>query len=278
MGVDAGEPGSGGFLMGSTSKKPIMRIIRNLARSGGTLFGKCLGCMDKVTLISEIHPSDLKTTNPMMQAQQWFGLITAKDIAQWKMRPPSVLQFVSMCQMRASARSELLVLRDWSHLDYIGVPFARPGYGFALGDALNPMYDLRIVTTVRHPIDQYLSLMGLPAVMQGLRIEQYCLGCLRMSEYASEHGFYRYEDFTKDPDAVLSSICSDLELPFDEGYREKWSTYTTITGDTTPTLGRGSTKKTIESFERKPIDDELLEAFRKNEDYQRACALLGYEA
>ena len=260
------------------SRKPIIRIVRNLARSGGTLFGKCLGCMDGVTLISEIHPGDLGTTNPMMQAQQWFGLITAKDIAQWKVRPPSVLQFVSMCAMRASAKGEMLVLRDWSHLDYIGVPFARPGYGFALGEALSAMYDLRVVTTVRHPIDQYLSLLGLDVVAQRLDFEQYCLGCLKMSEYASEHGFYRYEDFTKDPDAVLAAICNDLELPFDEGYSSKWQGYTTITGDTTPMLGRGSVKKTIESFERKPMDDGLVEAFRGNGDYQRACELLGYEA
>ncbi len=267
--------------MGNKPKKPskpVMRIVRNLARSGGTLFGKCLGCMDKVTLISEIHPGELATTNPMMQAQQWFGLITAKDVAQWKVRPPSVLQFVSMCELRASARGERLVLRDWSHLDYIGVPFVKPGYGFALGDMLESAYDLRVVTTVRHPIDQYLSLMGLPVVMQKLDFERYCFGCLKMSEYASAHGFYRYEDFTKDPDAVLASMCSDLELPFDQGYREKWSTYTTITGDTTAMLGRGSVKKTIESFERKPMDDGLLDAFRGNGDYQRACELLGYEA
>ncbi len=260
------------------SGRPVMRIVRNMARSGGTLFGKCLGCMDKVTLISEIHPGELSTTNPMMQAQQWFGLITSKDVAQWKVRSPSVLQFVSMCELRASARGENLVLRDWSHLDYLGVPFVKPGYGFALGEMLEAAYDLRVVTTVRHPVDQYLSLFGLPMVMQKLDFGRYCFGCLKMSEYASVHGFYRYEDFTRDPDAVLESICHDLELPFDPGYREKWAQYTTITGDTVPTLGRGSMKKTIEFFDRKPIEDSLLESFRVNADYRRACELLGYEA
>jgi len=260
------------------SRKPVIRVIRSLARSGGTLFGKCIGCMDKVALISEIHPGNLITTAPMRQAQQWFGLINKNDIARWKTRPPSVLQFVSICETRASGRGDHLVLRDWSHLDYIGVPYTKPAFGFALGDALSMAYDIKSVVTVRHPIDQYLSLLGLAVVSEKLEFEKYLYGCMRMSEYASEHGFYRYEDFTKDPGSVLRSICDDLELPFDPDYPSKWYRYTTITGDTVPALGRGSMKKEIQSFPRKAIDDELLEAFRSNSDYQRACALLGYEA
>lgn len=259
-------------------RKPVIRIMRSMARSGGTLLGKCIGCMDKVTLISEIHPENLKTTAPMMQAHRWFGLINKNDIARWKVRAPSVLQFVSVCETRARGKGDHLVLRDWSHLDYIGVPYIEPAFGFALGDTLSDVYDIRSVVTVRHPIDQYLSLLGLTVVSEKLGFERYLYGCMRMSEYASEHGFYRYEDFTSDPDSVLKSICSDLGLPFDRGYKDKWHSYTTITGDTEPALGRGSTKKEIQSFPRKAINESLLEAFRSNTDYQRACELLGYEA
>ena len=42
--------------------KPIIRIIHNLARSGGTPICKCLGCMSDIVLLSEIEPNgfDLK--------------------------------------------------------------------------------------------------------------------------------------------------------------------------------------------------------------------------
>lgn len=260
------------------SPKPVIRIVRNLARSGGTLIGKCLGCMDSVTLLSEIHPGDLATTSPMTQAQRWFGLINPKDISRWKVRPPNMLQFVTLCETRAKAQGDRLVLRDWSHLDYIGVPYTRPNFGFALGNELKAVYDIRSSTTVRHPVDQYLSLMQLPVVARVLDFDAYLLGCVRFAEYASEHGFYRYEDFTRDPDSVLRSICEDLDVPFDPGYREKWHGYTTITGDTSPGIGRGSVKKTIQSFDRKPIADELLASFQEHADYQRACELLGYDA
>lgn len=261
-----------------TSRKPTIRIVRNLARSGGTLIGKCIGCMDDVVMLSEVHPADLKTTNPMMQAHNWFGLIHVKDITRFKKNPPSVLQFVALCEMRCSASKKALVLRDWSHLDYMGVPFAVPAYGFALRDVLESAYDIKSVTTTRHPIDQYLSLMELEFVASKLGFEQYLLGCAKFAEYASEHGFYRYEDFTNDPDSVLQSMSADLDLVFDASYKDKWFSYTTITGDTVPELGRGSTRTKIESFARKEIDPKLVEAFRANADYQRACSLLGYES
>ena len=255
-----------------------MRIVRSMARSGGTLVGKCLGSMDPVVLISEIHPAELRVTNPMMQAQQWFGLIDKRDIARWKARPPSVLQFVSLCDTRARAQGKTLVLRDWSHLDYIGVPYVEPMHGFGLGDVLREVYELRVSVTTRHPLDQYQSLLGLPVVARALGFDAYCTGCLRFAQYASEQGFHRYEDFTREPDAVLRAMCEELDVPFDPGYAQRWADYTTITGDTQPGLGRGSTRREIVEMPRREVEASLLDRFRANADYNEACALLGYEA
>lgn len=255
-----------------------MRIVRSMARSGGTLVGKCIGSMEGVVLLSEIHPAELRVTNPMMQAQQWFGLIDKGDLAKWKTRPPSVLQFVSLCDTRARAQGKTLVLRDWSHMDYIGVPYGMPGYGFALGETLGSVFDLRVSVTTRHPLDQYLSLQGLPVVARALGLDAYCTGCARFAEYASEHGFHRYEDFTREPDRVLRAICEELGIGFDPGYADRWFVYTTITGDTRPGLGRGSTRREIVELERKEVDGALLERLRANAEYARACELLGYEA
>jgi len=234
--------------------------------------------MEKTVLLSEVHPANRTVTNPMSQASEWFGLITKKDIARFKVRPPSMLQFVSLCETRASGRGDRLVIRDWSHLDYIGVPYGEPAYGFALGEAIADVYELRVATMVRHPIDQYLSLLGLPVVAQKLDFEQYLKGCRRFAEYAKDHGYIRYEDFTADPDTALRSICAMLNLEFDIGYRDRWFAYSTITGDTVSGLGRGSMKKEIVPMPRKPVDDALLERFRGNVDYQHACDVLEYTA
>ena len=115
-------------------------------------------------------------------------------------------------------------------------------------------------------------------VQPHLVFEKYCEGCLRFAEFAEGNGFHRYEDFTADPDTVLRALCADLDLEFDPGYRDKWHRYTTITGDTVPSLGRGSQKKEIVSMPRKAVDEERMERFRANEDYQKACAIMGYDS
>ena len=51
-----------------------------MARSGGTLISRCLGCMDKVVLLSEIHPLGGSVHNPLLQAYEWFGLFENAEV------------------------------------------------------------------------------------------------------------------------------------------------------------------------------------------------------
>ncbi len=258
--------------------KPTIRILRNMARSGGTLIGKCIGCMDSVVMLSEVHPKNLKVTNPMKQAFEWFGLISEKDLARWKRAGmPSALQFLTICHMRAHDRGDTLVLRDWSHLDYIGVPFVEPGYGFELGGLLCDAFEVVQFSTTRHPIDQYLSLRSFAWLKDRLTVGGYLRGCAEFARYASEHGFVRYEDFVSNPDGELEKICKALQIEFDPSYASRWHTYTTITGDNLNAGGRASDEQRIQPMPRKPIDDDLLREFRESEDYAVSCGLLGYE-
>ncbi len=260
-------------------KKPKIRILRNMARSGGTLIGKCIGCMDGVVMISELHPGNMAATKPMMQAHKWFDLVTKRDLAMWKMsKGPSMLQFVARCQTRASGRGDVLVLRDWSHLDYIGKPFVEPGYGFALADSLGDAYEVVQISTTRHPVDQYLSLQSFPGFKDLIPVDAYLKGCVAFAEFAAANGFVRYEDFVADPDAGLGKICDALEIEFDASYAKKWHQYTTITGDNANTGGRSSEAREIRPMPRKAVDEELMDRFRVCQDYERACSLLGYEA
>jgi hypothetical protein len=259
-------------------KKPTVRIVRNMARSGGTLIGKCIGCMDSVVLLSEVHPANLKVTKPMVQASKWFDLIPKRTLAIWRMgRAPSMLQFISVCQQTAESRGQTLVVRDWSHLDYIGVPFATAGYGFGLGESLESAFEVKQISTVRHPVDQYLSMQSFPGLEDLVPIGVYLKGCAAFAEFAAENGFVRYEDFTEDPDAALRTICDAIGIGFDPGYRDRWHSYTTITGDNPTTGGRSTTAREIRSMPRKAVDGSIMDAFHACSDYEKTCALLGYE-
>ncbi|MBO6512399.1 MAG: hypothetical protein JJ974_00350 [Phycisphaerales bacterium] len=257
--------------------KPKIRVLRHLARSGGTLISKCLGCMDDVVLISEIHPANLMVTNPMKQAVEWFKLVPRTQMMAWKLRKgPTFEQFIWACHTTAQSRNQILVLRDWSHLDYHGVPFANPTMGSGLTDALEPMFDVVVTCTVRHPLDQYLSFLGIGGGKRFTRAE-YLKGCAEYAKAAVDTGYVRYEDFTNEPEKHIRLICERLEMPYDEGFLNKWWSYTTITGDTVKSVGRGNEFKEIRSFKRRSVDEELLKEFRANEDYQKTCELLGYE-
>jgi len=266
-------------------RKPKIRILRHLARTGGTLITKCLGSMDGVVVLSEVHPANLAVTNPLMQATDWFGLVNKKQISRWKRLDkerggPTMQQFVSVCETSATARGEALVLRDWSHLDYYGLPYVKASMGTGLRDSIGDAYEILEACTVRNPVDQYVSLGKLPFVEEsvGLDWDLFLDGNLAFAQYAADCGFVRYEDLTRDPDTELGKLCTMLEIEFDAGYAERWATYRFVTGDT-PLIGgsEGSRSSVIRPLERRHVDELLLGRFRADDRYLKTCELLGYE-
>lgn len=234
--------------------------------------------MNGVSLLSEVHPGNMKTTNPVRQAHDWLGLVKDAEIKRWKRSgPPNLLQLIALCETRAKARGERLVLRDWTHLDYIGVPYVTPTFGYGVREALHGAYTLRTAVTVRHPIDQYVSTMKL-AVMQGrLDIDTYLVGNVRFAQFAAENEFVRYEDFTRDPDSTLRVLCDRIGIDFDSDWLTKWASFKHVTGDSPGSGSRGSMASKILPLDRPQMPVELIETFRANANYQQTCELLGYE-
>ncbi len=258
----------------TTSATPTIRLLHHLARTGGTVISKCLACMDRVVLLSEIHPAGVRfdNMNPLNQAQDWFQLLTSADMTMLRQRGSlPFAEAIRLVHARAAERGCLLVIRDWTHLDFTGVPYvARPPYVLGLPAALRGSFEILHVATVRHPIDQWLSLRRLAATRGVLDLPAFLYGYRRFAELCPAMGFVRYEDFVVDPEAVLARLCRALALPYDAGFRQRWAGYTRITGD-------GSTRSTeIRLRPRPAVEDSLLAAFAGNRDYRDAIELLGY--
>ena len=246
-----------------------------MARSGGTLISKCLGCMAGVVLLSEIHPLGTSHFNPLIQAQRWYGLLSTQDLIELKARGRvAFVDAIELIRRRAEDCSQRLVIRDWSHLDFTGVPFvARPAHRLLTAEALATRYELRQVCSVRHPLDQWLSLSQLAVVQGRLGLAAFLSGYRRFAEVAKSIGFQRYEDFTRDPQAVMKSLCGSLQLKFDRGFAERWRDYTFVTGDVSGSRGGGE----IRPVPRRPAAPDLLAALAANDDYQASLELLGYQ-
>ncbi len=254
-------------------KKLKIRILHQLARSGGTIICRCLASMEHIVLLSEIHPLGIRMFNPLQQAMEWYGLLDAAEleaVGREKISFPSAMALIAE---RCTEQRKILVLRDWSHLDYLGLPFVQPGYRPMLAETLVQDFELIRFATVRHPLDQWLSLTKNPLFAERLGMGKYLKAVRRFSEMARETGFVRYEDFTANPDTELQRLCSALELPYDSSYRERWANYTNITGDVLP--GRAETGE-IKSLPRQYPGPENQRAFTARADYQRILQLMNY--
>ncbi len=255
--------------------RPPLRLLHHMARSGGTLISKCLGCMSGVVLLSEIHPLGTSHFNPLVQAQRWYGLLSTQDLLDLRGRGRiGFADAIELIRRRAEDCGQRLVIRDWSHLDFTGVPFvAKPAHRLLTAEALASRYELRQVCTVRHPLDQWLSLSRLAVVQGRLDLAAFLAGYRRFAETAQAIGFERYEDFTRDPTTVMRALCARLQLKLDRHFTERWRDYTHVTGDISGSRGGAE----IAPVPRHPAAPDLLAAAAANEDYQASLRILGYE-
>ena len=106
--------------------KPLLRIVHNLARTGGTIISRCLACMPGVVLLSEIHEFGRDLVDPQIgfaplnairQAKEWYGI----DV------PPGDSAAADVCAVEAECqkRGLLLVVRAWDHVDFMPSQFNR---------------------------------------------------------------------------------------------------------------------------------------------------------
>jgi hypothetical protein len=256
-------------------QRPI-RVLHNLARSGGTLLARCLGCMQDIVLLSEIHPKGSVRFNPMAQAQDWHHLFDEQEL-EW-MRTEGRMNFVrqlDLIERRCHELGRHLVVRDWAHVDFHAVPFSpQPCYEFTTANVLeySGMFQLSRMAVTRHPIDQWGSLSRLTLMRDRLTLEDFLRGYRRYAEQCAQIGFVRYEDFVARPEEVMQQLCARLELPYDDRFMHAWSAYDKITGDMGAVRGR----REIKPVSRRELSRAQLDRFARNEDYRAAIELLDY--
>lgn len=258
--------------------RPRLRLIHNLARTGSTVFCKCIGSMAGVALLSEIHPRGAAIFNPLDQAQAWYGLFSAAEIRAIAGRKLAFPEAIGLIDRKFRQRNRALVLRDWAHIDFHAAPFAPwPTFRLSLRDALEPGFDLLSLFTVRHPVDTWLSLSALDIMRQPMAenrftIETFLVGYVRFARLARNAVFTRYEDFVADPDSALERACRCLELRYDSRYRDNWKAYTQITGDVAGTRSRNE----IVRLDQRRIDIVTMSKFDNDPHYHESLTLLGY--
>jgi hypothetical protein len=250
-----------------------------MARSGGTLISKCIGCMDNIALLSEIHPfTATGQFNPLLQANNWLGVDVATELQnRSEGQDVNWLEAIELIHHSVTARGSQLVVRDWTHLDYTGVPWVEPSYQLTTAQVLATRFEIHQAFTVRHPIEQWNSLIKLGVIEGKLDVATFMKGYRAFAEQSAQAGFVRYEDFTADPEDSMQQLCAALAINYDPGFISKWSSFTKVTGDVSAEgPGRATTARQITPLIRREPDTQLLETFRQCPDFAPSLELLGY--
>ena len=247
-------------------QKPCVWVLHNMPRSGGTLVSKCLGSMGSNILLSEIHPGaqHALSFNALRQAQQWHGLLPDLDLKQVKF-----IDAISQIQSEVSKSNKNLILRDWSHVDYLGPPVTNePENTPKLLDVLSTHFEIRSIQLVRHPLDTWLSLRRLNLIKKHkIDVNQFLKAyCHYLDKTQCDYRLV-YEDFLKAPDQQLSQACNKLGLSFDPAYKDRWFNFDKITGDTSNSSSLRETPS-IQFRPRRACDDIDLDWLESQADYQ----------
>jgi len=212
-------------------RKPVIWVLHNMPRSGGTLVSKCLGVMGSNVLLSEIHPDaqHALSFNALKQAQNWYGFLPELD---WQ--KTDFVEAIIKIEETTRKSNKHLILRDWSHVDYLGPPVTNtPEKIPKLLDTLALPFEIRSIQLVRHPLDTWLSLRRLNLIKKHKIDFEMFLNAYRCYLNNTSNGIRLvYENFLKSPNQELSQVCEKAGLLFDESYQDKWFSFDKITGDT----------------------------------------------
>lgn len=254
-----------------------LRLIHQLARSGGTLINRLLLAQD-VAVLSEVHPLGWASHDPLAQARDWFGLTGATDLRGRDALPYA--DAIALIAEQARRRRLPLAIRDWSHLDFMPLGLGlKPALASAQAAALAGRFELIRIATVRHPLDQWLSLAAMLAEEgrppRQADLETWLDGMASFAAMAAAAGFVRYEDIAADPPAGMEDLCRRLDLPFDAARLEGWRETTTFSTGGVP--GRAASSAGIERLEPRPAPPHILHRLNRDRRYRQALEVLGYE-
>lgn len=218
------------------------------ARSGGTLFNKCLSSLPNTIVISEIHPDgggfgtggDPYLGTVHGQASQWYGI----DL-QTKGYKNQILELLDYC----NKNGKTLILRDWIYLSFNvnKIYQNKPSFSFDTYKMFKGEVPITTFALVRNAVDVWIS-MGRKAVDEFIvPYEMYISQLLDL-----KIPWYRYEDFVREPANVMHTICDQLQINYSDNFLVDFNNNKAL-GDTYVSDNYRTQKKKIQPQQRKPI-------------------------
>lgn len=242
------------------------------------MISRCIGCMDEVLLLSEIHPH--------AKAQSMLGFSIITQAKKWHKLPlPAHLvedmpfvEKVNIIQQCCIEQGKDLVLRDWAHVDFIGPPVTRSPAGiFSLNQLLKDQFDVVACALVRHPMDMWLSVSRMKIIAQN-KID-YKKFLQAYKSYLIQLGktpVIKFEEFTHKPGETMQRISDHLQIRFDSEFVHNWPRNRLLTGDMKHVSRAGGSTE-IKVLQRRQVPTVMNQAMRQNPNYTWILQHLDYQ-
>lgn len=251
---------------------PPVVLMVCFARSGGTLLNRCLGSLPGVVMLSEVSPfgggwgreRERSLTTVRAQALNWYGIDLSTDDFY-----DGVWELADVC----AASGRRLVVREWAYASFVAGNHndGRPPRRLATLEALSERGPVVPFAFVRDAIDVWIS-RGMPD------IEAFCADYGRYVDAVLASGMpvFKYEDFCRDPGAVIAAICAATGLEFSEAYRD-FASFDKANGDLQiPRGARDTRTRRITPVPRKRIGPEKVREIEACPEMGRINRALGY--
>ncbi len=240
------------------------------ARSGGTVLNQCIGSLPNVVIMSEVSSfGGGKGSGPIShrtikeQAKAWYNIDLKNDDY-----IESALELHEYCEKH----NLKLVIREWSFINFVPQKY----------NNFNPpkkLYTLEQLTShckiipfafVRDAIDVCISRNIAPNKFSPTYLNY-------VKELINKNiKIFKYEDFCKNPNDSLKTICHYTNLQFSHSYKD-YLNFNKVNGDVqNPKASRGIKQKRIQPLPRKIISRKMIKLFDQNKQIKLANKLLGY--
>lgn len=254
--------------------KPTIRILHQLACSGGSVISKCISALPNVFLLSEVHPfsplqlgaeKPLFAPSDLISLGRYANFPHIDDFAKQQF-----LSAIKLSDAHIRKFGGALVLRDHSHSDFcVG---ESKGNEYAVTSVLKGDFEILSAITLRDPIDCYLSLTN--NNWKHFRPQSFNEYCQRVLDFLAAYKttkVFLYEDFVAHPKFFLKQLCNEIDLPFCEESIDIFDLFK-VTGDS------GRSGVTICQRERKNLDENLKSEIRQSKNYPIIAERCGYQA
>ncbi len=264
-----------GRLSGAIKMTRTFNVLKTLGGCGGTIVSRALAASGALVL-SEVNPRSANlfagALNPIVQMNRdHFDLLPEawRGVDVHTLGAPNV--FGAFMAALTDALEQPLLIRDYSYIDYIGVPFLWPRPVQAcLSHALKPFGMIRSALLVRHPYHCLRSLLTHPPLADVLTPEDFVAGHIAFHEDNRNVPLFRYEDFIAAPERVVKALRGVLGLSVERGWSERLAEVTPLTGH----------RRAIDSTEiAAPLDrhdPELVARLEAVPGYEHLLELGGY--